>query len=196
MRPIRKSLHRSVTSTRRKVQKARENAIQLGIRPWGEDRSNPNLVRKIAPEAVEELAKRLQQPQHADISAYANSFPTFSECLGAIAAKLDILLEGDYNVPDLCELLCRAMDARGTLGNTPHKLDSRLVNAEILERPKSIEILETSGEIGTIAPQPVTDMQRFMIEHDCQICENIAACKHAKKCLGKEAVNETSVPLA
>lgn len=177
---------RNEHSLKSKATRIHENRLS-----WGEDRtSHSMLIRKVPPPAVARLAQLLQQPQNKDIHDAGIKGKDFSECLGNIAAFLDIALDGQYDVPDLCNLLCRAIDSRGTLGNSPHKLDDRLVNAELVERENSFELVESALATGTIAPLPQEDMMRFMDEHDCLICENVSACKAAKKCLGAGAFEE------
>lgn len=172
---------------RQEIKKAISNPGTFRHSFWGEDRESHHLIiKKIAPQSVQELAKRLQQPQHRDIHNEAIKQQTFADCLGTIAAMLDIALDGIYDVPDLAELLCQAMDKRGTLGNSPHLLNRNLVNVELIEREKSMELVEAGG---TIAPLPQTDVQRFMREHGCKVCENTAACKLAGKCLGEDALD-------
>lgn len=139
------------------------------------------LERKEPPNSVVRLRERLQRPEHKDIHDAGIKGVDFADCLGIIAAKLDIALDGNYDVPDLCDLLVRAMDARDTLGNNPSALDERLVSAELIEREGTLSLEEG---FGTVAPAPVTPRMQFMQEQGCEVCENINACMTAKQCLG------------
>lgn len=169
-------------------QRNKKSTLEVVDQSYGEDRSSHALiVEKKPPQSIIELAKRLQQPQHADILAIAQKGETFEECIGTIAAFLDIVLDGEYDIPDLAAMLVKAMDARGTVGNQPHTLDDRLVSVELVERKDSFELVLAEG---TIAPPPTDVFSVFMREHGCKVCENRQACLSNNKCLGLNAIGE------
>lgn len=156
-------------------------------RAFGEDRSSHHLMTiKQAPQSILELAKRLQQPKHKDILLIAQKGETFEECIGTISALLDIALDGIYDAADLAALLVKALDARSTLGNQPHKLDDNLLPVELVERKDSFELVFAEG---TIAPPPTDVFTVFMREHGCKVCENKQACLQSNKCLGSAAID-------
>lgn len=154
---------------------------------FGEDRDSHHLITiRKPPESVIQLAQRLQQPPHADILAIAQKGNSFEECIGTIGTLLDIVIDGDYDVDNLATLLVKALDARGTHGNQPHKLDSNLLPVELVERKDSFELILAEG---TIAPPPTDVFTVFMREHGCRVCENKSACLENNRCLGASAID-------
>lgn len=144
------------------------------------------------PNALVALRNRLALPEHKDILEFARAnSSTFEEGLGAIAAALDIILDGDYNAVDLIELLVNALDNRSSAKHRAHKLDPRLVNANLVEREDSIEIEAVDEEAGetTLAAIPKTPSQRFMEKHGCLVCESINLCMSSDSCLGPSGLN-------
>lgn len=140
------------------------------------------------PQALLELRNRLQLPQHKDIADFANAQSgDFSEALGAIAAALDIVLDGFYDPIDICALLVKALDNRSEFKHRAHELDPRLKNVELIEHEKDVEIVEVLE--GSIAAIPKTPSMIFMEEQDCDVCEAIATCMRAGRCLSGSALD-------
>lgn len=126
-------------------------------------RSNPGAYKethhlieeRIPPDSIILLRTELAKPENRDIYHAAIKGQNFEACMAIIAGKLDIILDGEYAVPDLADLLYRVMRDRGKHGNTPHNIDPRLVNAELVEREGSVSIEEVDGTgPGTVAPVP------------------------------------------
>lgn len=114
------------------------------------DDSHHLMELKQIPPALTQLRTLLQQPENADIVAYAIKGESFEDCIGRVAIFLSIALDGDYDVGPLCEVLINAINNRHATGNQPHLSDSRLVNAEIVE---------TEGEVTLQpAPDPLTNV--------------------------------------
>lgn len=145
---------------------------------------------KVVPDSLLALRQELLLPHHRDIFLAAQKERSFEEALGMIAAKLDILLDGDYNVPDLCELLVKALRTRALHGNNPAAIDPRLIAVEIVEK-KDVVSVEFAGahiDPNLVTPVPTFDgFSHWMREQGCTICESRSACGKAGKCLGKEA---------
>lgn len=120
--------------------------------------NNPNHLVEIREPSAGLVAFRteLAKPEHADIAVYAQEGKTFEEVLANVAEKLDILLDGFYDPDDLCGLLAEALRNRSMTGShsQPHIRDNRLINVELVERDKEVElnIVEGKGP-GTIVPE-------------------------------------------
>lgn len=101
--------------------------------------NNPNDLVEIRepPASVVQLRKELEKPENKDITSYAIEGTTFEDCLGRIALRLNIALDGEYDATILCAMLVEAMRNRGKLGalgeTAPHLLAGGLVDAEIVE---------------------------------------------------------------
>jgi len=104
---------------------------------------------KEPPASLVALREELMKPQHADIANYAKDGPSFSEVMARIAIKLDIVLDGEYDAAELCEVLANALRGRFSYKGRPHLSDSRLMNVEIVEREGEIT-LEKNEEIGQV----------------------------------------------
>lgn len=61
------------------------------------------------------LALQNELRNHPDILAKAQACGSLSEVLGSIAADLNILLDGTYDIPDLCGMLALKLRERGTI---------------------------------------------------------------------------------
>jgi hypothetical protein len=134
------------------------------------------IEEKVVPESLVELRKEL--PKHPDIFLLANRGKTFEECLAIIAAELNILVDGYYDVEDLCELLVKTLQCRHVRNSlSPH--DPRLVPVDITEGFDKIEIKERLD--------PFTEMMR---SYNCTQCDNRQACKAANRCLGDDSTAE------
>lgn len=158
---------------------------------FGIDLSTPGVLKKIAPASIQRLAELLQLPENKDIHDVAIKGNTFGECLGIIAAMFDIVLDGNYDVPDLCDLLCKAITAKKTPGFKPTDISSKLKAVELVEHAKTLELIEAGGKIPVQAPKTVRlsnievlQNSTFMQSVGCAICNQIKLCREAMKCLG------------
>lgn len=79
------------------------------------------------------VALRAELSFHPDIVEYASVGQSFSECLGRIALKLDIVLDGDYDAEKLCEVLEEGMRNRRLYPGSAGLLGKGLVRAELVE---------------------------------------------------------------
>jgi hypothetical protein len=153
-----------------KLQAKRDARNGVKGKKWGVDHStNPHLSLHRPPDSL--VALRTELLNHPDISAYAQEGANFEDCIGRIAVKLDIVLDGDYDGDTLCTMLAEALRNRGSNSMTPHLRASGLVNAEIVETEKGISLEQVQTEVGVIAalekkdPDPVdsdlavTDLQ-------------------------------------
>lgn len=157
---------------------------------FGYKNDHPLIVEKVAPESLLELRRLLQLPANKDLHDVGIKGATFSECIGNMAATLGIVLDGLYDGEALCELLVKAIKNRGE-GKNIREADPRLVGARVTETEDSVHI--DRFERGVIVNnnrtlEKIEDNNRFMREHGCIQCDNIALCRHFGKCLDKPEV--------
>lgn len=134
---------------------------------FGYDNESHHLIQyKILPPSLIALRNELQKPENKDIYDYANEATTFEGSLANIAEKLDILLDGIYDVPDLCDVLLSAMRRRGLYGTQPHLRDSRLMNVELTEKEGTVEVTARKENEVTLAPGQVEN-KREATTHIC-----------------------------
>jgi len=105
-----------------------------------EDRSHPYLIIKETPSSLIELRRLIALPSNLDIYEAAIVASTIEDSLGLIAAKLDIAMDGFYDVVEVCEMLCEAIRNRGSFKSQPHLRAAGLVSVELVEREGSVEI--------------------------------------------------------
>lgn len=110
------------------------------------------LELKEIPASLEELRRQLTLPENTDIRDYAIQGASFQECIARVATFLSIVLDGDYDVGPLCEVLVNAITSRNLVGAYPHLSDERLVNAEIVEKEGEVT-LQVSEEAGLELPK-------------------------------------------
>lgn len=80
------------------------------------EKDEQNIQIKHLPESLIALRKELTLPVHKDIAKKAmNEGRNFEECLGIIATELGIILDGMYDVPELCDVLVTALQKRATI---------------------------------------------------------------------------------
>lgn len=101
------------------------------------------------PSSLTALRDLLQREENRDIKEYAEKGATFEECIGRIATFLSIVLDGYYDAPELCAVLCNSIAMRKKVGGSPHLGDARLVNAEIVEKEGELS-LEVAPELPTL----------------------------------------------
>lgn len=95
---------------------------------------------KEPPASVVQLRKELEKPENKDIYDYASQGTTFEDCIGRIATKLSIALDGEYDAAELCEVLINSVRMRGKIGGSPHLGDARLIDVEMVEREGDITL--------------------------------------------------------
>lgn len=171
-------------------------------RRWGYKNPHHLVELKEPPPSLVQLRGLLARPENLDIMRFAAEEGTdFETALGAIAAKLDIVLDGKYDVENLCELLCKGILLRAGYHNRMHTIDSRLQPAELQEREGavSIELPERvwqpeKFEAGLITPEGTRNPDitktynhsQFMQENNCTMCDDRELCINERKCLAKE----------
>lgn len=107
-----------------------------------EDRETHQLLLiKEVPDSLVAFRKELIKPEHTDIFLTAMGAPTFELAIAAVAAKLDIVLDGDYDVGPLCAILTTALEQKGKgqalrFEGIPGLVD----NVEIVERENGINL--------------------------------------------------------
>lgn len=155
---------------------------------YGQDLSIHHLLEiREPPPSVIALRVELAQPQHKDIYDAAIKEPTFERVLAKIGERLDILLDGEYDASELCDVLVTALKNRSLKGSgsSPHKRDSRLLNVELVERDKevTVEVVEGDGP-GTIVPEvPTAEADQTQSEEYVDIFgEEEAATSPEPKC--------------
>jgi hypothetical protein len=158
------------------------------------DNSTHHLLSlKRVPDSLVELQKELLLPPHRDIYLAASQGTTFEECIGTIAAKLDIVLDGEYEPDALFSLLVTALRSRKAAGNNPSSMHPELVAVELIERAGEVK-MDFAGAYfdPSLLPTPANDgFSIWMKEQGCEVCEGKEACIAAEKCLGsKEALEE------
>lgn len=147
-----------------------------------EDIRKPVLQIKMLPEELIELRKELLN--HPDIANAAMKGTTFEDCLAEIATKLNIALDGLYDVPDLCKLLLDALRNRN--------VDRALVpNVPGLQ---TVELVETDTEISLLPVKDVDWQKEFAHKKDsagslppytvCGSCKTEFDCC-TQRCCGK-----------
>lgn len=149
---------------------------------WGTDHFTHHLLEiREPPPSLVELRNLLQRPEHADILARCNPEASFAHNLGIIASVLDIALDGDYDVDDLCKLLVTCLKGRLNNVSTPHLRAEGLVNAEIQETEDELRLVEAIEN--TIDPAAGEAWTLYMQRVGCEVCFNTKLCKEEGKCL-------------
>jgi hypothetical protein len=99
------------------------------------------------------VALRDELQRHMDIVEYAQQGQTFEECLGRIALKLDIVMDGLYDADSVCAMLVDALRHRRFYGNTPHLRAPGLVDVEIVETDALISLILRDRSAPNLAPE-------------------------------------------
>lgn len=128
--------------------------------------SHPLLEIKEVPPGL--VALRGELIYHADIVEYAQEGTDFSDCLGRIAVKLDIVLDGFYDVEPLCSMLTEALRNRRFFPKSPHLRHRDLVDVELVEKEGSLEIVERDRNVATIIPEEAIIMEN---DHSRKVSE-------------------------
>lgn len=94
--------------------------------------SHPLLVQKIEPESLIALRRELALPHNKDISEKAQKQKDFETSLASIATDLGIILDGEYDLEQLCDVLATVLRKRNLLKIVrPSMLDGRLSTVRI-----------------------------------------------------------------
>src|ERR1700747_569101 len=94
---------------------------------------------------LEELvALRNELALHPDVAQEGMKGSTFEECLAQIGAKLNIVLDGEYDVGELCSMLTEALRNRPADKTLP----------PVIAGLQTVELVETDNEISML---PVLD---------------------------------------
>lgn len=99
------------------------------------------------------VALREELLHHPDICEYAKDATSFEDVLGKIALKLDIILDGLYDVADICAMLTTALKGRYSNTSTPHLRAFGLQDVELVEREGSVSIEKRNREEIIAAPE-------------------------------------------
>jgi hypothetical protein len=98
------------------------------------------------------VALRIELVKHPDIYLAAQKSSTFEESLAIIGEKLDIVLDGDYDVEPLCAMLVDCLRKRGRHKDSPHLRHASLIDAEIIETEKGITLATRDRGVSTELP--------------------------------------------
>lgn len=158
-----------------------------------EDIRKPVLVIKEVPPEMIELRNELYN--HQDVYQEAVKGNSFEESLGKIATKLNIALDGLYDVPDLCKLLLGALRNRN--------VDRALVpNIPGLQ---TVELVETDTEISLLPVKDVDWQKEFAHKKDsagslppytvCGSCKTEFDCCSERVCMKGIEVQQLGWPV-
>lgn len=167
---------------RRLIKKLKVPTVLPSKQNFGYKNDHHLIQEKVTPESVQQLAQLLQSPRFKGVADKAIQGADFSECLGIIAAFYDIALEGEYDIPELCKMLCDVM-----LGNKA--VINALIPAELVEREDTftldpVEVSKVADQVTTRGDNLLYQNTLFMAEVSCKICNQIALCRKSNKCLG------------
>jgi hypothetical protein len=90
---------------------------------------------------------------HPDVIEFAQKGETFEECLGRIALKVDIALDGEYDCEDLCGVLVTALRNRRFHPQNPHLRVPGLEDVELVEKEDSVELVRRDRNVATKVPE-------------------------------------------
>lgn len=165
------------------INKARQRRIAHKLRiegdkkNFGHDLDTHHLISlKQPPPSMIALRNELALPSNKDIYDEAIKGKNIEESLGTVAARLDILLDGTYDMEALCNVLMTALKSRYGYKNQPHLRDSRLVSAEIVERKEELTVERVETDIATIT-SPSGDAFAT-----CLNCGSPSICAKQREC--------------
>ena len=116
---------------------------------YGYDNDTHHLIQiRQPPPSI--IALREELPKHPDIYNEAIQGNTFEECIGIIAARLDVVLDGIYDPEPLCTMLVDVLRKRHMYGSNPSLRHSDLVDVELVERENSVEVVKRDRTTITI----------------------------------------------
>lgn len=116
---------------------------------YGYDHDTHHLIQiRQPPPSI--IALREELPKHPDIYNEAIKGNTFEECIGIIAARLDVVLNGLYDPEPLCAMLVDVLRKRHIYGSNPSLRHPDLVDVELVEREDSVEVIKRDRNVRTI----------------------------------------------
>lgn len=116
---------------------------------YGYDQDTHHLIQiRQPPPSI--IALREELPKHPDIYNEAIKGNTFEECIGIIAARLDVVLDGLYDPEPLCAMLVDVLRKRHMYGSNPSLRHPDLVDVELVERENSVEVVKRDRATITI----------------------------------------------
>lgn len=121
----------------------------MNTKNYGYDNETHHLIQlKQPPPSI--IALREELPKHPDIYNEAIKGNTFEECIGIIAARLDVVLDGLYDPEPLCAMLVDVLRKRHMFGSNPSLRHPDLVDVELVEKEGTVEIVERDRNSITI----------------------------------------------
>lgn len=149
--------------------------------------SIPGMVIKNDPDEVIAFRLVLNKPENKDLYDAGITGKDFSDCLGIIAAKLNIRLNGEYDGLALLKMLTNAIQNRGQIGlTTPYLLAAGLkpMTKDMMEQDV-LALFDFGETYGSISPSQ-TGRGPYTI---CDSCVHSFECITARSCeLGTPAV--------
>lgn len=116
---------------------------------YGYDHDTHHLIQiRQPPPSI--IALREELPKHPDIYNEAVKGNTFEECIGIIAARLDMVLDGLYDPEPLCAMLVDVLRKRHMYGSNPSLRHPDLIDVELVEKEGTVEIVERDRNSITI----------------------------------------------
>ena len=123
----------------------------MNPKSYGYDNETHHLIQiRQPPPSI--IALREELPKHPDIYNEAIKGNTFEECIGIIAARLDVVLDGLYDPEPLCAMLVDVLRKRHMFGSNPSLRHPDLVDVELVERENSVEVVKRDRQVQTILP--------------------------------------------
>lgn len=153
------------------------DSIPESKRNWGYRDGHALLEEKITPTSFNVMRAELMK--HPDLCEEANrDGQTFEDCIGIIAARLNIALDGLYDPEQLFSMLADALRNRGRFETNPENSAKGLVRAELHEKDKDVTLVEVDkDEVPIIAPALKKGV--FII---CDACKTSYDCASNKTC--------------
>ena len=128
------------------------------------------------------VALRNELAFHPEVCEFAIQGDTFEECLGRIATKLDIVLDGLYDVEPLCAMLVEALQSIRfqTRQNQPHLRATGLVDAEIVETAGEVKLIERDRSVTTVLPKDaiVTESSTTQLKLPGLLLDSVESSEH------------------
>lgn len=138
------------------------------------------IEEKVVPVTFDMLVRELSLPHHKKLSDEVKLGSNFEECIGTLAARLDIALDGDYEASALFDVLLQAMRRRvpGAIQNH-HLHDPRLVNAKLTEKKETLTLEELGAKEGINLKEAANGEGPYTI---CRACVTSFDCCANRTC--------------
>lgn len=126
--------------------------------------ADERIEQREPPASLVALRIEVAKPHNIEIFNYASAGLNFEDCLARIGEKLGILLDGIYDVPELCDVLVAALKRRSVLKvigengftNSDHsEIDQRLLGIRRIEDANTVRLENRS----LILPEGVRNEQ-------------------------------------